>query len=199
MKRLTFASCLLLPLPALAAQASSHHDPIASLVLALAIILIAAKLGGDLALRIGQPAVLGELVAGVILGNLGLLGLPALAFIRESPLIDSLARLGVLVLLFEIGLESTVKQMLSVGLSAFLVATLGVIAPFVLGVGVGMWLLPEQGGPCMPSSAPRFARRASGSPRACSRISGARRVKKRASSWERRSSTMCWDWSCSPW
>lgn len=146
MKRLAFASCLLLPLPALAGQASSHHDPIASLVLALAIILIAAKLGGDLAVRIGQPAVLGELVAGVILGNLGLLGLPALAFVRESPLIDSLARLGVLVLLFEIGLESTVKQMLGVGLSAFLVATLGAIAPFALGVGVGMWLLPEQGG-----------------------------------------------------
>ena len=146
MSRLAFAFCLLLPLSALAAQASSHHDPIASLVLALAIILMAAKLGGDLAVRVGQPAVLGELVAGVILGNLGLLGLPALAFVRESPLIDSLARLGVLVLLFEIGLESTVKQMLGVGLSAFLVATLGVIAPFVLGVGVGMWLLPEQGG-----------------------------------------------------
>jgi Kef-type K+ transport system membrane component KefB len=146
MKHLAFASCLLLPLSAFAAQTSSHHDPIASLVLALAIILITAKLGGDLAVRIGQPAVLGELVAGVILGNLGLLGLPALAFVRESPLIDSLARLGVLVLLFEIGLESTVKQMLGVGLSAFLVATLGVIAPFALGVGVGMWLLPEQGG-----------------------------------------------------
>ena len=145
MRRLVFASCLLLPLPALAAQESSHHDPIASLVLALAIILIAAKLGGDLAVRIGQPSVLGELVAGVILGNLGLLGLPALAFVRESPLIDSLARLGVLVLLFEIGLESTVKQMLGVGLSAFVVATLGVIAPFVLGMGVGLWLLPEQG------------------------------------------------------
>jgi Kef-type K+ transport system membrane component KefB len=146
MKRLAFVTCLLSPLPTLAAQASSHTDPIASLVLALAIILIAAKLGGDLAVRIGQPAVLGELVAGVILGNLGVLGLPALSFVRESPMIDSLARLGVLVLLFEIGLESTVKQMLSVGLSAFLVATLGVIAPFVLGVGVGMWLLPEQGG-----------------------------------------------------
>jgi Kef-type K+ transport system membrane component KefB len=145
MKSLAFALCLLLPLPAYAAGTSAHHDPIASLVLALAIILIAAKLGGDLAVRIGQPAVLGELVAGVFLGNLTLVGLPALAFVRESPLVDSLARLGVLVLLFEIGLESTVKQMLSVGLSAFLVATLGVIAPFVLGAGVGLWLLPEQG------------------------------------------------------
>jgi Kef-type K+ transport system membrane component KefB len=145
MKSLAFALCLMLPLPAFAAQALSHHDPIASLVLALAIILIVAKLGGDLAVRVGQPAVLGELVVGVILGNLGLLGLPALAFVRESPLIDSLARLGVLVLLFEIGLESTVKQMLGVGLSALLVATLGVIAPFVLGAGVSLWLLPEQG------------------------------------------------------
>jgi Kef-type K+ transport system membrane component KefB len=53
-----------------------------------------------------------------------------------------LARLGVLVLLFEVGLESTVGQMLKVGLSSLLVATLGVIAPFALGWGVGAWLLP---------------------------------------------------------
>jgi Kef-type K+ transport system membrane component KefB len=56
-----------------------------------------------------------------------------------------LARLGVLVLLFEVGLESTVGQMLKVGLPSLLVATLGVITPFALGWGVGAWLLPGHG------------------------------------------------------
>jgi Kef-type K+ transport system membrane component KefB len=51
----------------------------------------------------------------------------------------------VLILLFEVGLESTVGQMLRVGASALLVATLGVAVPFALGWGVGAWLLPEQG------------------------------------------------------
>jgi Kef-type K+ transport system membrane component KefB len=51
--------------------------------------------------------------------------------------------LGVLILLFEVGLESTVRQMLKVGFSSLLVAMLGVVAPFVLGWMVGSWLLPE--------------------------------------------------------
>jgi Kef-type K+ transport system membrane component KefB len=55
------------------------------------------------------------------------------------------ARVGVLVLLFEVGLESTVGQMLKVGWSALLVATLGVLAPFGLGWAVGAWLLPDRG------------------------------------------------------
>ena len=56
-------------------NAATHEDPVALVALALAVILVVAKLGGDLATRVGQPAVLGELVAGVILGNLGLVGI----------------------------------------------------------------------------------------------------------------------------
>ena len=121
-----------------------HPDPVASVILALAIILTVAKLGGHLATRVGQPAVLGELLAGVVLGNLPLLGIDALGFIATDPGVDLLARLGVLVLLFEVGLESTVREMLQVGLPSFLVAVLGVITPFVLGWGVGTLLLPDQ-------------------------------------------------------
>jgi len=128
--------------PALAAG-GEHVDPVASLVLALAVILLAAKLGGDLASRAGQPAVLGELVVGVLLGNLGLLGVPWLDTIEQDPAVDMLARLGVLILLFEVGLESTVPQMLSVGRSALLVALVGVVFPLLLGWGVGAWLLPD--------------------------------------------------------
>lgn len=121
---------------------TEHGDP-GALMLALTVILIAAKVGGDLAQRVGQPSVLGELLAGLILGNLGLIGVDALAFIGEDPVIDALAQLGVVVLLFGVGLESTLGQMARVGASAALVAVLGVIAPMVLGIGVGRWFLPD--------------------------------------------------------
>ena len=121
----------------------SHADPVAPLVLALAVILIAAKLGGELATRLGQPAVLGELAGGVLLGNLHLVGVGALDGLKTDPMVDMIARLGVIVLLFAVGLESTVAQMMAVGLSSLLVATIGVAVPFALGWGVGAWLLPD--------------------------------------------------------
>lgn len=120
-----------------------HEDPVAWVALALAIILVLAKLGGDLAMRLGQPAVLGELVVGVLLGNAHLFGLHGTEVIRDDLHIDMIARLGVLILLFEVGLESTVGQMLAVGLSSTIVAILGVVAPFFLGWGVGALLLPD--------------------------------------------------------
>jgi Kef-type K+ transport system membrane component KefB len=121
----------------------AHVDPIASVVLALAVILLAGKLGGELASRFGQPSVLGELVAGVVLGNLPIFGVTAFEALKHDATIDMLARLGVIILLFEVGLESTIAQMMKVGLSSFVVATVGVVAPFALGWGVGAWLLPN--------------------------------------------------------
>jgi Kef-type K+ transport system membrane component KefB len=109
----------------------------------LAVVLAGAKLGGDLATRAGQPAVLGELVAGVLLGNLHLLGVPWFRAIVSNPSVDVLAQLGVLILLFAVGLESTVRDMLKVGLPSLLVAVLGVVTPFALGWGVGAVLLPN--------------------------------------------------------
>jgi Kef-type K+ transport system membrane component KefB len=129
----------------LAADVAAHVDPVASVALRLALILIAAKFGGDLATRIGQPAVLGELVIGIVLGNLTLVGVAGLEPIEQDMFVDLLARLGALILLFEVGLESTVGQILEVGGSALLVATLGVVAPFCLGWLVGLWLLPDEG------------------------------------------------------
>jgi Na+:H+ antiporter len=124
---------------------TSHADPVAPLLLALAVILIAAKLGGELAIRLGQPAVLGELASGVLLGNLHLVGFGALDGLKTDPMVDMTARLGVIVLLFAVGLESTVAQMMAVGLSSLLVATIGVALPFALGWGVGALLLPDAG------------------------------------------------------
>ncbi len=123
-----------------------HGDPIAFVALALAVILIAAKVGGHLATRLHQPAVLGELAAGIILGNLSLVGIPWFDAMKTHEGVDLLARLGVVLLLFQVGLESTVAQMMKVGSSAFVVATLGVAGPFVLGWGVGAWMLPEESG-----------------------------------------------------
>ena len=125
------------------ASVGVHGDPIAPVVLALALILVAAKIGGDLATRIGQPSVLGELAFGVLIGNLSLLGFDGLEPIKHDGTISMLAGLGVLILLFEVGLESTISQMMRVGLSAFMVASLGVVAPFLLGWGVSAWLMPE--------------------------------------------------------
>src|SRR5688572_1572485 len=145
MKALVATGFLLAAGPALAAEGSGDADPVAAGVLWLLVILLAAKLGGDLAVRVGQPAVLGELVIGVVLGNLALLGFQGLEPIKSDVFVDMLARLGVLILLFEVGLESTIRQMLAVGWSALAVAVLGVAVPFALGWGVGAWLLPDQG------------------------------------------------------
>ncbi len=126
-----------------AVEQGAHGDPIGPVLISLAVILIAAKIGGDLAARMGQPAVLGELLVGVILGNLYLTGYTALEPIKNNASIEMLAGLGVLILLFEIGLESTVGEMMKVGISSLLVAVIGVTVPFVLGWGVGFLLLPD--------------------------------------------------------
>jgi Kef-type K+ transport system membrane component KefB len=121
-----------------------HTSPVTPVLLGLVIMLLAAKAGGELAERVHQPAVLGELIAGVILGNLALVGLHGLEFLGTNEGIAILAEIGVVLLLFEVGLESNVREMMSVGTSSLLVALLGVVAPFFLGWGVSAWMLPDQ-------------------------------------------------------
>ena len=137
---------------ALATDTGGHADSVAPLLLALILILLTAKLGGALFESFGQPAVLGELVGGVLLGNIVLLN-PEWSFfepLRAAELtehwavvVDGLARIGVIILLFEVGLESTVRGMMKVGASSLLVATLGVVAPFILGFGVSWLFITE--------------------------------------------------------
>ncbi|TNF71042.1 MAG: cation:proton antiporter [Acidobacteria bacterium] len=121
-----------------------HAGAITLVLLGMVIMLVAAKVGGELAQRVDQPAVLGELLAGVVLGNLALMGYHGLDFLATDPGIAILAEIGVVLLLFEVGLESNVPEMLSVGPSSLLVAVLGVVAPFFLGWGVSAWMLPEE-------------------------------------------------------
>ncbi len=134
----TVIGILLIPGAAHAAAA----DPSLPLLLYLVLILLSAKVMGHVALLAGQPAVLGELCAGILLGNLGLLGIRGFEGIAANPYVDMLARIGVVVLLFEVGLGSTIRDILGVGVSSFLVAVLGVAVPFGLGWLVGSWLLP---------------------------------------------------------
>jgi Kef-type K+ transport system membrane component KefB len=108
------------------------NHPVAALLLVVAAILITAKLFGEVAERLGVPAVLGELVAGLILGP-GLLGVIPASGEPGAEVVSFLAELGVILLLFEVGLETDLKQMFQVGGSATAVAVVGVTVPFVLG------------------------------------------------------------------
>jgi len=118
--------------------------PVLSVLLELMVILLAAKLGGDLFERFRQPAVLGELVLGMVIGNLHLLGFELFEPFKHDITLEVLAELGVIILLFEVGLESTVKEMMRVGLASFMVAVFGVVAPFFLGWGVAYLFLPDE-------------------------------------------------------
>jgi len=126
----------------------SHGGPVLPVLLELIVILLAAKLGGDVFERMKAPAVLGELVVGMVIGNLHLIGIDVFqAFMHNETLyliFEVLAEIGVIILLFEVGLESTVKEMMSVGVTSFMVAVFGVVAPFFLGWGVSAWFLPEE-------------------------------------------------------
>jgi Kef-type K+ transport system membrane component KefB len=127
----------------LSEPATGHGSSVSLILISLVVILISAKLGGAMMDRIHQPAVLGELIFGVLLGNLSLLGLHQFDYLKTNEGISLLAELGVIFLLFEVGLESNIKQMMEVGLSSFLVALVGVIVPMLLGWGVGAWFLPQ--------------------------------------------------------
>ena len=139
-------------------QGGGHEDPVTPLLLGIGIVLLAAKAGGDLMVRIKRPAVLGGLLVGVVLGNVVLLGFDGLEFLRPATghgadassgsltaiTLDMLARVGVILLLFEVGLDSNLGEMRRVGVSSMLAAVLGVVTPMGLGWAASRWLLPDQ-------------------------------------------------------
>jgi len=107
------------------------HLTVAQFLGLLVVMLTAARLCGALAKAAGQPTVLGELVAGVLLGS-SVLGLVD----PKVEVVHLLAELGVILLLFAIGLETDLQKLLQVGGASAAVASVGVILPFVLGYGV---------------------------------------------------------------
>jgi Kef-type K+ transport system membrane component KefB len=116
-------------------------DP--AVLIGITVMLVMAKLGGEFFERMGQSSVLGELFAGVLLGNLVIFGYGGVEPLKTNATIAALAELGVIILLFEVGLESDLRQMIEVGWSSLLVAVLGVVAPFLLGWAVSAYFLPE--------------------------------------------------------
>ena len=149
---------------------------LASVLLSLVVIYLASKIGGELSNRVGLPPVLGELVGGVVVGisALHLLVFPegggdasssvlmnviqtttglnslelAATFQAQSEVISVLAELGVVILLFEIGLESNLKDLMAVGIQATVVAVVGVVVPFAAGTAGLMTLF---GVPAVPA------------------------------------------------
>ncbi|MFH1047173.1 MAG: cation:proton antiporter [Patescibacteria group bacterium] len=124
------------------ATEAGHGARAITLIFFLFVMLMFARIGA-LMERIGQPAVLGELLMGVVLGALAFL--PGFGFIdslKGEEFIALIAEIGVIILLFRTGLESNLREMKSVGVKAFLVATVGVILPFVGGYFAAKLLIP---------------------------------------------------------
>jgi Kef-type K+ transport system membrane component KefB len=99
----------------------------------LVVVWVAAKLGGEAAQRLGQTALVGELLAGFVIGP------SALAVVTPSAFLEGLAAIGVVILLFEIGLESDLDRLLRSGLQSLVVALVGVVSPFLLGFALARW------------------------------------------------------------
>jgi len=107
-----------------------HHG--ADILLALFAIFVAAQVGAEIAQRLKLPGVVGEIVAGCAIGP-SALGLIAADQIAAGTPLDVLAEIGVVLLLFAVGLETRLDDLKRVGRSAFLVGVLGVVVPFALG------------------------------------------------------------------
>jgi Kef-type K+ transport system membrane component KefB len=117
------------------------HAP--DILAGLALVLVIAKAAGDVFERMGQPAVLGEIVAGVVLGNLNLLGWPWFDGLLRQEVFQGLAEIGVVLLLFEVGLESDLGKMARAGRTASAVAVIGVVFPIALGFAVHSALVAD--------------------------------------------------------
>ena len=100
----------------------------------LIIILMSARILGELAAHAGVPSVIGEIMAGVILGP------SILGFIEPYEMIKVLAEIGVILLLFEVGLETDISELAATGAKSVIVAVVGFVAPFLLGFSASYFL-----------------------------------------------------------
>lgn len=128
------------PSPLLAANAAGTDGSVTRLFVLLAVMLLAGKFSGEFFERIGQPAVLGELIAGVLLGGSVLGVIPTGAEDPLTNVVHIFAEIGVVVLLFEIGLETDLKQLFRVGKGAASIAIVGVVLP--MAGGMLFWFSP---------------------------------------------------------
>ena len=137
---LVAAAVLLLAAGLVLSRGNAPGDDLGWLALELAVLVAAALAGGHVAARLGQPAVLGELLAGIVIGNLP--GLGSLHGLGVDPYLDILARVGMLLLLFEVGLDLSVRELFAFGPSSLLVAAIGTAASLAIGAGAATLLMP---------------------------------------------------------
>ena len=98
----------------------------------IVVVLLAAKIAAEIAERVGVPAVIGEIIAGIIVGP------SVLGLLDTNNVLDVLGELGVILLLLEVGLELSISDLRSVGKSSLSVATIGVLTPVALGIATGL-------------------------------------------------------------
>ena len=137
-----------IPLPGqeMTIAALATAGPMAELLLLLALMWLLAKLGAELCHRAKLPRVLGELGAGIVLAALARAFPATLPVPAAQPAMAAFAEVGIVVLMFAVGLESTVPQMVEAGYASVRVALLGVALPMALGFGGGLLLLPAGSG-----------------------------------------------------
>jgi Kef-type K+ transport system membrane component KefB len=99
----------------------------------LVLILFSARVVGEIAARFQIPSVIGELLAGILIGP------SVLGIVEATPSIQLLAQIGIILLLFEVGLETDIGKLLSAGLKAFTVAVGGVVMPFIFGFALSFY------------------------------------------------------------
>jgi Kef-type K+ transport system membrane component KefB len=122
-------------LPTLTAAAPEATGDIPRIFLMLVTMVSAAYLGGRIFRRIGQPAVLGELLLGILVGP------SVLALVTPTdPIVHVIAEFGIVILLFQIGLHTNLRALLSVGPAAVSVGLVGVVLPFFSGYLASRWL-----------------------------------------------------------
>lgn len=126
-----------------AAGDESGHGLSPTVLFGVAVILLFASFFSEIFEKFGQPSVLGEIVAGIFLGNLILIGFPYAESLKTNVVIEALAQIGVIVLLFEVGLETNLREMIKVGGLSLVVAIVGVITPFALGTLVAIFFIPS--------------------------------------------------------
>jgi Kef-type K+ transport system membrane component KefB len=112
---------------------------VAEVITDLFLVLLAAKLGDEIFKRIGQPAIIGEILAGVLIGP------SVLGIVELGEVLEVFAELGVIFLLFWVGLETRISEMRAVGGAALSVGTIGVVLPFAGGIGLALALGEETG------------------------------------------------------
>lgn len=108
----------------------------ASFLILLACLLVAAKVAGWISQKLGMPPVLGQLLAGIVIGP------SVFGWVHDSSLIDTFASIGVILLMFIAGLETDMRQMRSIGGAAFRSATMGVILLLIVGTGFALAFHP---------------------------------------------------------